>query len=63
MEVDFDYGKIKVVVDGRKELCFDTIVDFVGGEFYGGDEVLISFKYEKLFGYCGICFSFFYDKE
>ena len=63
VEVDLDYGKIKVVVDGRKELCFDTTVDFVGGEFHGGDEALISLKYEKLFGYCGTCFSLSHDKE
>ncbi|KAF2597965.1 hypothetical protein F2Q68_00011244 [Brassica cretica] len=31
VKVDLDYGKIKVVVDSRKELCFDTTVDFVCG--------------------------------
>lgn len=30
IEVYLNYGKIKVV-DGCKELCFDTTVDFVGG--------------------------------
>ena len=63
VQVDLDYGKIKVVVDGRKELCFDTTVDFVGGEFHGGDEALISLRYEKLFGYCGTCFSLSRDQN
>lgn len=57
VEVDLDYGKINVVVDSRKELCFDTTVDFVGGEFHGGDETFISLKYEKLLGIAGRAFA------
>ncbi|KAG2271553.1 hypothetical protein Bca52824_066108 [Brassica carinata] len=37
------------------ELCFETTVDFTGGEFYEGEEVPVSLRYEKLFGYCEVC--------
>ncbi|KAL0773754.1 hypothetical protein Bca101_038905 [Brassica carinata] len=57
VEVDLDYGRIKVIIDGAKELSFDTTVDFIGGEFHEGDEAFISLKYEKLFGFCETCFS------
>nr|VDC75944.1 unnamed protein product [Brassica rapa] len=61
VEVDLDYGRVKVVVDGTKCLCFETSVDFRGGEFYGGGEELIALRYEKLFGYCSKCFSLCHD--
>lgn len=57
MEVDLDYGRIKVIIDTTKELSFDTTVDFIGGEFHEGDEAFISLKYEKLFGFCETCLS------
>ncbi|KAL0742068.1 hypothetical protein Bca4012_083581 [Brassica carinata] len=57
VEVDLDFGRVKVVVDGFKELVFDTTVDFTGGEFHDGLEEWISLKYEKLFGYCETCHS------
>lgn len=34
VEVDLDYGQVQVVIDVFKELCFETTVDFKGGEFY-----------------------------
>lgn len=37
-EVDLDYGRVQVVVDGYKELTFETTVDFTGGEYYEGEE-------------------------
>lgn len=63
MEVDHDYGRVKVVVDGFKELCFETTADFKGGEFHDGEEVLVSLKYEKLFGYCPICGSLCHEED
>ncbi|KAL0899073.1 hypothetical protein Bca101_083034 [Brassica carinata] len=57
VEVDLDFGRVKVVVDGFKELVFDTTVDFTGGEFHDGLEEWVSLKYEKLFGYCETCYS------
>ncbi|KAL0874577.1 hypothetical protein Bca101_024282 [Brassica carinata] len=57
VEVDLDFGRVKVVVDGFRELVFDTTVDFTGGEFHDGLEEWISLKYEKLFGYCETCHS------
>ncbi|KAL0706522.1 LOW QUALITY PROTEIN: hypothetical protein Bca4012_072948 [Brassica carinata] len=57
VEVDLDYGRIKVIIDTRKELSFDTTVDFIGGEFHEGDEAFISLNYEKLFGFCETCLS------
>ncbi|KAG2273482.1 hypothetical protein Bca52824_068037 [Brassica carinata] len=61
IEVDIDYGRVKVVVDGYKNLVFETEVDFHGGEHYEGDEVPVSLRYEKLFGYCRACFSLCHD--
>lgn len=62
-DVDLDYGKIRVVLGGFKELCFETTVDFTGGEFYEGEEVPVSLKYEKLFGYCKTCNSLCHDED
>lgn len=62
-EVDMDHGRIKVKLDGYKELRFEITVDFKGGEFHDGEEALISLRYEKLFGYCHICFSLCHKTE
>ena len=48
-DVDLDFGKMRVVLDSTKELCFETEVDFKGGEFYEEEEVLVLLKYDKLF--------------
>ncbi|KAJ4881473.1 hypothetical protein Rs2_38528 [Raphanus sativus] len=53
--VDVDQIRVQVVLDGFEPLCFETSVDFKGGEFYDGEEVTIALKYEKLFGYCETC--------
>lgn len=55
IEVDLELMRVLVVVDTFKELCFETSVDFTGGEFYEGEEVPILLRYEKLFGYCEAC--------
>ncbi|KAG2302641.1 hypothetical protein Bca52824_031292 [Brassica carinata] len=34
VDVDLDNVRVQVVVDGFKELCFETTLDFKGGEFY-----------------------------
>lgn len=61
--VDLDHSRVQVVVDAFKELCFETTVDFTGGEFYDGEEVLVSLRYEKLFGYCQVCGSLCHKDE
>lgn len=53
--MDLELMRVLVVVDAFKELCFETSVDFTGGEFYDGEEVHILLRYEKLFGYCEEC--------
>lgn len=47
--------RVLLLVDAFQELCFETSIDFKGGEFYEGIEVAISLRYEKLFGYCDGC--------
>ncbi|KAF8080960.1 hypothetical protein N665_0912s0003 [Sinapis alba] len=62
-EIDLDYGRVRVAMDGFKELIFEMSVDFNGGEFYEGVEVPVSLRYEKLFGYCRLCFSLCHNGE
>ncbi|WZY86397.1 uncharacterized protein LOC106428731 [Brassica napus] len=62
-EVDLDYGRVQVVVDGYKELTFETTVDFKGGEYYEEEEAPVSLRYEKLFGFCETCFSLCHKME
>ena len=62
-DVDLDYGKMRVVIDSRNELCFDSTVDFKGGECYEGEEVLVTLKYERLFGHCSLCASLCHAME
>ncbi|RID58716.1 hypothetical protein BRARA_F01993 [Brassica rapa] len=61
--VDLDQNRVQVVIDAFKELCFETNVDFKGGEFYDGKEVAVSLRYEKLFGYCKLCASLCHKEE
>lgn len=61
--VDLDNGRFQVVVDGFKELIFDTSLDFTGGEYYEGVEIPVTLQYEKLFGYCDTCFSLCHKAE
>ncbi|CAH2051761.1 unnamed protein product [Thlaspi arvense] len=55
-EVDIDEGRIRVVMDGGKPLIFDSLVDFDNGE-----ELPITLRYERLFGYCRFCHSLCHD--
>ncbi|RIA05135.1 hypothetical protein BRARA_K00602 [Brassica rapa] len=51
VDVDVVHNRVQAVVDAFKELCFETTVDFKGGEFYDREEVAVSLRYEKLFGF------------
>ncbi|KAF2607443.1 hypothetical protein F2Q68_00045469 [Brassica cretica] len=62
-EIDLDYRRVQVVVDGFKELIFETTLDFTGREYYEGEEVSVSLRYEKLFGYCKTCLSLCHKME
>ncbi|RID62235.1 hypothetical protein BRARA_E01322 [Brassica rapa] len=62
-DVDLDYGKMRVVLDGFKELTLETSVEFKGGEFYDEEEVPVSLKYDKLFGICKLCSSLCHDED
>nr|VDD38744.1 unnamed protein product [Brassica oleracea] len=42
---------------------FETTMDFKGGEFYDGEDVAVSFRYEKLSGYCKLCSSLCHKEE
>ncbi|KAG2292963.1 hypothetical protein Bca52824_039632 [Brassica carinata] len=61
--VDVEHCRVQVVVDAFQELCFETTLDFKGGEFYDGEEVKTSLRYEKLFGYCDVCSSLCHKEE
>ncbi|XP_033133672.1 uncharacterized protein LOC117127435 [Brassica rapa] len=61
--VDVEHCRVQVVVDAFQELCFETTLDFKGGEFYDGEEAKISLRYEKLFGYCDVCSSLCHKGE
>ncbi|KAF2562159.1 hypothetical protein F2Q70_00017752 [Brassica cretica] len=54
---------MRVVIDSRNGLCFDSTVDFKGGEYYEGEEVLVTLKYERLFGHCSLCASLCHAME
>ncbi|EOA23804.1 hypothetical protein CARUB_v10017017mg, partial [Capsella rubella] len=56
-EVDINGGRVRVILDGFKPLCFETEM-----EFSTGDEVSVTLRYERLFGYCRRCFSLCHDE-
>ncbi|CAA7032414.1 unnamed protein product [Microthlaspi erraticum] len=56
IEVDIDGGRVRVCLDGYKPLIFETTV-----EFYGGDETVVTLRYERLFGVCRECSSLCHD--
>ncbi|KAJ4869587.1 Uncharacterized protein Rs2_48847 [Raphanus sativus] len=62
LEVDVEQMRVLVVVDAFTELCFETSIEFKGGEYYEGEEVAISLRYEKLFGYCTLCGSLCHEE-
>ncbi|KAF8117969.1 hypothetical protein N665_0007s0018 [Sinapis alba] len=49
-EVDLDYGRLKMVVDGFKELSFDTTMDFTGGEYHDVEEALVTLSHANYKG-------------
>ncbi|KAJ4910877.1 hypothetical protein Rs2_05498 [Raphanus sativus] len=61
--LDVKHSRVQVIVDGFSPLCFETTMDFKGGEFYDGEEVAVSLRYEKLFGYCKGCGSLCHKEE
>ncbi|KAJ4885705.1 Zinc knuckle CX2CX4HX4C protein [Raphanus sativus] len=63
VEVDLDHKIVLVIVDGFKELCFETTINFKGGQFYEEEEVTVALRYEKLFGYCTLCASLCHTDE
>ncbi|XP_018511085.1 uncharacterized protein LOC108870222 [Brassica rapa] len=63
VDVDVVQNRVQVVIDAFKELCFETSIDFKGGEFYEEEEVAVSLRYEKLFGYCKGCGSLCHKEE
>ena len=63
MDVDVVQNRVQVVIGAFKELCFETTIDFKGGEFYEEEEVAVSLRYEKLFGYCKGCGSLCHKEE
>lgn len=54
--MDVDGGRVRVTLDGFKPLCFETEVEIGDGE-----EVTVTLWYERLFGYCRLCFSLCHD--
>lgn len=38
VDVNLKHSRVQVVVDAFKEICFETSVDFKGGEFYDDEE-------------------------
>lgn len=63
VDVDVVHNRVQVVVDAFKELCFETTMDFKGGEFYDGEEVAVSLRNENLFGFCKLCGSLCHKEE
>ncbi|KAL0647907.1 hypothetical protein Bca4012_046198 [Brassica carinata] len=61
--LDVEHARVQVVVDAFKGLCFETTIDFKGGEFYASEEALVSLRYEKFFGFCDFCSSLCHKDE
>lgn len=54
--VEIDGGRVQVTLDGFKPLCFETTLEFDGGE-----EITVTLRYERLFGFCKRCNSLCHD--
>lgn len=57
-EVDLREGRVRVELDGFKPLVFSMAV-----EFEEGVEIMVSLRYEKLFGFCRECFCMTHDQS
>lgn len=56
--VDLDSGMVQMVINGFRPLCFETNV-----EFHSGEEISVTLRYERLFGFCRRCFSLCHDEK
>ncbi|CAN6802636.1 unnamed protein product [Brassica oleracea] len=56
-------GVFSILHHAFKGLCFETTIDFKGGEFYASEEALVSLRYEKFFGFCDFCSSLCHKDE
>ncbi|CAL9216478.1 unnamed protein product, partial [Arabidopsis halleri] len=56
--VDIMGGRVQVTIDGFKPLCFETEIEFGNGE-----ETVMFLQYERLFGFCELCYSLCHDKS
>ncbi|XP_023635009.1 uncharacterized protein LOC111829621 [Capsella rubella] len=57
-EIDIHGGRVKVILDGLKPLCFETELDFGNGV-----EIPVKLWYERLFGFCKLCHSLCHDED
>ncbi|KAJ4885335.1 hypothetical protein Rs2_35428 [Raphanus sativus] len=57
-EVDMREGRVRVELDGFKPLVFSMAI-----EFEEGVEIMVSLRYEKLFGFCKECFCMTHDQS
>ncbi|CAE6121846.1 unnamed protein product [Arabidopsis arenosa] len=56
--VDLQKGRVQVTINGLKPLVFDTEIEFSNGE-----ETLVNLWYERLHGYCEVCFSLCHESS
>lgn len=54
--MNINAGKVQVVINGFQPLFFETNV-----EFRSGEEIAISLRYDRIFGFCRRCFSLCHD--
>ncbi|KAJ4871893.1 hypothetical protein Rs2_46467 [Raphanus sativus] len=57
-EVELREGRVRVELDGFKPLIFSMAI-----EFEEGVEIMVSLRYEKLFGFCKECFSMTHEQS
>ncbi|XP_023639553.1 uncharacterized protein LOC111830928 [Capsella rubella] len=57
-EIDIHGGRVKVILNGLKPLCFATELDFGNGV-----EIPVKLRYERLFGFCSLCYSLCHDED
>lgn len=56
--VDLQKERVQVTVNGLKPLCFETEIELSSGE-----DMLVKLRYERLHGYCEVCFSLCHDSS
>ncbi|CAE6075097.1 unnamed protein product [Arabidopsis arenosa] len=50
--MDLQKGRVQVTINGLNPLCFETEIEFSNGE-----ETRFKLRYERLHGFCEVCFS------